>query len=431
MIQEKPRKKFDLVGLFITLTLVSLPLYLVRCANFSFCDSPVPFTLLEVLILITFGYWFYLQIKTNSLKQKLSDFQNKIPTIIQLFILIFLLAGLIASFVSPDIRAGLGIYKAYFLEGFLLFVVVFDYLLTIKNYKLIVWSLVGSAFWIALLAVLNQVFQYNPGNIAEFSDRGRTSAIYSTSNAVGLFVGPVTIILFGYIFSLRKTKKTFLNEKNIAIIALIILFFGLLSSGSRGGLLGVFAGIIFYIGYLLYLKLPINLIIFGKKVFLGFLIAVSLLIFLFFINIKYFAQNPPKITNNFQSSFNSRLCLWDGAVEIIKARPLTGAGLSGFQEVHDQYRTCSLEQSIYPHNIFLNFWTEIGFFGLISFVSLSSYLFFKLLGFKKTNYLKVALACVLITILVHGLVDVPFFKNDLSVQFWTILALSLFLLPEN
>jgi hypothetical protein len=30
----------------------------------------------------------------------------------------------------------------------------------------------------------------------------------------------------------------------------------------------------------------------------------------------------------------------------------------------------------------------------------------------------------LVAVIVHGLVDVPYFKNDLSLEFWTLLALS-------
>jgi hypothetical protein len=30
----------------------------------------------------------------------------------------------------------------------------------------------------------------------------------------------------------------------------------------------------------------------------------------------------------------------------------------------------------------------------------------------------------LVAVLAHGLVDVPFFKNDLSLQFWAFLALA-------
>jgi hypothetical protein len=32
-------------------------------------------------------------------------------------------------------------------------------------------------------------------------------------------------------------------------------------------------------------------------------------------------------------------------------------------------------------------------------------------------------ACAFLTIIIHGLVDVPYFKNDLAVFFWVLLAI--------
>ncbi len=424
------KKQPNLLSILISVTLLSLPLYVIRCSSFSLCVSPVPFTLLEILILVTFGYWFYLQIRAKNLKQKVFEIQNKIPKTIQVFIFIFLLSGLIGGFVSPDLRAGLGIYKAYFLEGFLLSVVVFDYLQTTKNSKLIVWSLICSALWVAVIAILNNLLNYNPGNPIEFLERGRASAVYTTSNAVGLLLGPATALMFGYLLSLKNTKKSVLNEKNLALFILVILVLGVWVSGSRGAFVGIFAGFLFFLGYKLYSRFSNQNKKFLARVFNIGLIIFSAIIFLFFLNISVSAKNPPRIPVNFQSSFNSRLCLWDGAVRIIKERPLFGSGLSGFEKVHEEFRTCSRENSIYPHNIFLNFWTEVGLFGLVSFIGMCTLLFYGLLA-KKLDYLNLGIASILVVILFHGLVDVPFFKNDLSVQMWAILALGLYRLEES
>ena len=57
--------------------------------------------------------------------------------------------------------------------------------------------------------------------------------------------------------------------------------------------------------------------------------------------------------------------------------------------------------------------------------------FFILINGDRLNYLKVGLASVLISLLFHGLVDVPYLKNDLSAGFWTILAISLYLVNQD
>lgn len=422
--------KNKLLETFIFLTLASLPFYVIRCKSFSFCTSPVPFTFLEVLILLTFFVWIGQVILNKGFWSTIRSLNSYVPRTVKIVTFTLLLSALIGALVSADQRAGLGIFKAYFIEGFLLFIVLIDYLRLTKNYSLIIWSLAGSGLWIAVLAILNQIFQYNPGNFAEFADRGRASAVYTTSNAVGLLLGPLILLFFGYILSLKNAEKLLIQEKYLAIISLIILLGGLLSSGSRGAFLGVFAGFFFIFLVKFYLKFSKKMIIYANYGFILFLIIFSSIILLFFVNISKIAENPPKIRENFQNSLNSRLCLWEGGVKIIQKAPLVGSGLSGFKEAHDQVRTCSLEDSIYPHNIFLNFWTEVGIFGLISFLILCAYLFFNLLINNRRNYLKTGLAAAFIVILFHGLVDVPFFKNDLSAQVWSLFALALFLGKE-
>jgi hypothetical protein len=88
-----------------------------------------------------------------------------------------------------------------------------------------------------------------------------------------------------------------------------------------------------------------------------------------------------------------------------------------------------LEIYLYPHNIFLNFWTEIGLIGalifafvIIKFLFLSLRYYFKERG-NKNKYLGLALGSSMLVIVIHGLVDVPYFKNDLASLFWIIIAL--------
>jgi O-antigen ligase len=82
-----------------------------------------------------------------------------------------------------------------------------------------------------------------------------------------------------------------------------------------------------------------------------------------------------------------------------------------------------------PHNIVLNFWVEVGLLGLIAFA------WIMFVGFRvswhgwrsasagwRPYHLGVLLA--LVAVLVHGQVDVPYFKNDLSLQFWTLIGLT-------
>ncbi len=81
----------------------------------------------------------------------------------------------------------------------------------------------------------------------------------------------------------------------------------------------------------------------------------------------------------------------------------------------------------YPHNIFLNFWTELGLTGMVLFaLVIGKFLFIglKLLETDCRNKgIILGLIGAMMAIFIHGLVDVPYFKNDLSVLFWIIVAM--------
>ena len=97
-----------------------------------------------------------------------------------------------------------------------------------------------------------------------------------------------------------------------------------------------------------------------------------------------------------------------------------GSGLSGFKQGITPYKDVSNyhEDLIYPHNIFLNFWTETGLLGLVAITwlildwALRTYRTMQLQTIYRPYYLGLAAASV--TIFVHGMLDVPYFKNDLA-----------------
>ena len=123
-----------------------------------------------------------------------------------------------------------------------------------------------------------------------------------------------------------------------------------------------------------------------------------------------------------------RYFIWAGTVNMLKDHFVFGAGLNGFKTLYsNQYRPVQYqEQFQYPHNILLTFWTEMGILGLFSFllilVNLYSILIRNLIK-SHSSVLGAALLGVLSYWMLHGMVDVPYFKNDLSLEFWVIAAL--------
>ena len=155
---------------------------------------------------------------------------------------------------------------------------------------------------------------------------------------------------------------------------------------------------------------------------------------------------------------------WTETWQMLKdGRLITGAGLSGYQKAvepfhqkgifvknddpnwlrkvlwNKEYRDSvwqPVEIYFYPHNIVFNFWSELGFFGLLVFVWLIGKQLF--LSFRATlkdknreRFLILGAGTAMTAIIVHGLVDVPYFKNDLSLIFWTIIALTAILIKPK
>ena len=87
-----------------------------------------------------------------------------------------------------------------------------------------------------------------------------------------------------------------------------------------------------------------------------------------------------------------------------------------------------VEIYMYPHNLILNFWTELGLAGTLLFIWIIIKFIYQ--GIKiiqssnNTNkYLGIGLIGAMIVIIVHGIVDVPYFKNDLAIMFWIFIAM--------
>lgn len=112
-----------------------------------------------------------------------------------------------------------------------------------------------------------------------------------------------------------------------------------------------------------------------------------------------------------------RLSQWSETIDMLQDHWLLGAGLSGYQTVFKPYHQAThLEIFQYPHNILLNIWVELGLLGLIA------------VGLLSWHVLRAEPSIAIFALLqmiIHGLVDVPYFKNDLAFLTWIFLAIIL------
>jgi O-antigen ligase len=117
------------------------------------------------------------------------------------------------------------------------------------------------------------------------------------------------------------------------------------------------------------------------------------------------------------------------SVDLVKAHPIIGIGLGSFQtqiaEISKNdivFQRNTLSYALHPHNIYLAMWLNLGIAGMIIFLILCMNFFSQIYKMQNGPF-RLALITALTTILVHGLFDTTYFKNDLSAVFWLIIAI--------
>ncbi len=381
----------------LVLTCALLPAYTVRWHL-----GPLPSTLLEVSILLSVAALAFESWRARELPPWRSALL--VPAVL------FVVAGAVAVLVSPDHRAGLGLYRAYILEPIALCVVVAACVRDEPRARLAVLAMwLGAAVaGLANLFVILDAVRHHTLNVAV----APPVAIYQTPNAVALFLLPL--------IALAGALALHAEDRRLRVLAGVFGAVGVaatIASFSRGGYLALFV-----IALLLALTHRRRLLLVPA------LLAAALL-----------ASRLPPVAmrlghevdvNDPNNSLVARFRLWGATLRMLRDHPVLGSGLSGFARSIDPHRNGEYtEQLIYPHNILLNFWTETGLLGVAAFawiLGAAGQLAWQ--GWRRgapawrPYHLGVGLA--LVGIVVHGLVDVPYWKNDLSAEFWILLGLT-------
>jgi len=396
----------------IYLILAFLPVYQVR---FSF--AKIPTTLLEWMILLLAAMVLFKLFMNKDYRLEIS---KKITLAIKIAPGFFatsallLLAGLISVFVSPHLAKALGLYKAYYIEGFLFLSLFWLLIDSREKFWSALKALVVLVVYLSVFGILQlfTLYRLPPAWWGPGLEPRRIVSFYTYPNATSLLIAPVLGLYAGLLifFSEIKAKlkgetplsRRFLLWVNGLGTLLLILTF------SRGAWIGYVAAIGFLSLFSRY----------KKYVF------ASLLVTAIAITIIPATRNrlAPLISGTDPASFE-RVKLYSGAWEIIQHSPLTGAGLYGFRDAYEQVKKSESDEILnYPHNFFLNFWVETGFVGVAAATALVMIAFWQAIRLYKTKPelrpVVLSICSGLVVLLVHGQVDAPFFKNDLSLLFW-------------
>lgn len=401
--------------------LLSLAVFLMPFYFFRFSVLGIKTNVFEVFILIL----FIIFIVSYAFDYTIKKF-NTGPV----WVYLFLAAAVVSTFLALDKTHAAGILKGWFL-----FPVIF-YLLIINNVKKddvkyfsipLYFSLIIVSGWAILqkLGIITTLFyQVGDQSFDQYLTQGRVFGPFESPNYLAMFLVP-TFFLSLPVISLTKNKLF----RGALAATFLLPFLALYFSTSRGGAVAFAASIVAILLFLYFRSKD-----FRKNVEK----ASSILIFcLILVAAIFLIIAARKISPN-EGGDSIRLEIYRYTEDLIRNHPLDGVGLGMFQ---DNVRTLSkndpnfqaygLSYAIHPHNIFFALWLNLGIAGLITFLALVWVEIKNIFAKKKLPFLKACLFASLIAILVHGLVDTTYFKNDLSAIFWLIFALSVVIIKHE
>jgi O-antigen ligase len=392
-----------------SLTLLLAPLYIWR---FNIAGLPLNFLMVWVALAVVVALpWL---VYRQELKQFLAYSYGRDKILFWLVALWFL-AGSLSLFIGGFSVPKAGQFIVLFAEP----IAVFFLLRYIAANSSRTHSAMRTAIYLFLAcAGLLALIQYTTllglpsdwwGNAAEPK---RAIGFFVHPNGFALFIAPLLAFLVPDLF--RRLEKGAWRRSQGTIMAAAawgLGAIGLFLSLSRGGWLGFAAAAIVY-----------GIFMAGRKYFLATIagIVVCGLVVAAVPNLRY------RIILPFygEKSAVARLSLWHTGERMIRDNPVAGKGLIGFGNNWDNYNTdAGLDHYNSPHNIILNFWIDTGLLGLVSFLGLLIYAITQ--GFRsKGDVWKTGLVLFMVALAVHGLIDTPYFKNDLALVFWIVYALA-------
>ncbi len=425
------------VGALVFIAL--LPAYLLRAEYFG-----IPTTLLEVMLLVLFIVWLFHLASLRASHSERSNLRKtgiaasaRLTSLLAMTrewtipILLIFLAATIGLFIAPDRMAALGIYKAYFIEPILFFFLILNLLRDKKINQDNIFKALGLS---AIVISLFGIFQWitGMGIPVPWDFEHRITSIFPYPNAVGLFLGPIVVIGASYLF--KKFSWFWLGAAGLSFIGIIL-------AQSEAAIVAVLA----------------TLLILGlsQKKTRKYTAGIFLVAILIIVALPVRNQVFQKLTLQDYSG-QVRISQWQETWEMLKTKPFLGVGLSGYpQALEPFHKATPYEIFQYPHNIFLNFWTELGLLGLLGFFWLCFIVLSsrprplrlrsgqapaerrdlestRPLGSPRSLGMTRIMACYpLLEMFIHGLVDVPYFKNDLAILTWLLIAILVYDLSKT
>jgi O-antigen ligase len=324
------------------------------------------------------------------------------------------LISLISLIVSPQKRDALGIIKGWIVPAILVYWMLKNALDSESNVKIMLKAMAYQGVLVAIVAIAQQIPAVQQWWINQYPDlgqylnTGRAVSLFNSPNAAAMILVPALIICWQLQSrSLDNAKPDKIDWLNFLIF--IITALGLYETKSRGGFIALIVGLFVYI---LWIK--------RQRVWAHIIVAGTFLISNPIVYSILAKQNP--------DNMDIRVNIWQKSWELVQYNWFLGVGLGNF---HNKFAEYTLHQpnydeyitpyAVHPHNIILYIWLSFGLLGFLGFVNFIYWLHKSTLGTKSP--LAILGAVLILTILIHGMIDLTIFKNDLIIWFVTALAM--------
>ncbi len=378
------KRGIDFFALALALIVAALPSYMLR-----FTVGPIPTNVFEVGVGIVFVWWLA---RRPPVREALAYFRPL--TIPLILIAIGLVVGVVRA---PDIQDALGFVKSFFVVPIVLALMLSSVISERQMRERIARAFIFGAFIVVFEAAAAWVFR------SGVSEDARLIGLFTHPNYLGMFVAP-----FIPLFVWGRFSRPF------RIIASVLAILVLIATLSRAALVAAAIG-----------TLAVPLIQSAPKRrglwWAAGLASLALLALIVFIAIGARSDTSDSIRRE----------IWRTTAEILRANPIWGVGLSGFQTVFTDLTSERVNFLAYispvaltPHNLFLAAWIQMGIFGFVGFIALT-WQTLRHLYLQSSVVWTGAFFGAFVVILAYGMLDTPYFKNDLAVIWWIVTAFAL------
>lgn len=309
----------------------------------------------------------------------------------------FVLASCAGVIVAPNIWGALGLWRAYVLEPIVFVCCAYPYLCMASTRRSMAQG--GLALLVVLVSIA--VYQAITRNFIPYpwwqAGDIRATGVFEYPNALALLTVPLAFLVGAW------------GGKARGVVAIGCAAVCCLLAQSAGGIVALLAGLC--IGGTLNRK---------TRQWVVVMVVIVALVMCAWQPLRERVVAEGMLRGD---SGPARQIIWSNTVAMMRDHPLLGVGFGGYQEgVAPYHRERYIEIYQYPHNSVLTTWSEMGVLGVIAYHGLLVWAMCMVWVRGQRDIAGALLVGAGVAIAVHGLVDVPYFKNDLALLWWVLIA---------